>query len=144
MFTSNSKGFTLTEILIVLSIFILIVSLSLNLYPKYIEKMELTRFVQQFEEDLYYTQQYAISHELPMYVYLNDHHYNISSSVGGILLQRANPKDITFFKGTLGFKIIFNDEGSPVTSGVVYIQGKQEKFKITIYLGKGRMKIEKV
>ena len=38
--------------LIVLSIFMILATLSLNLYPKYIQKMEMTRFVKQFEEDL--------------------------------------------------------------------------------------------
>ena len=61
----------MTETLIVLTIFMLLVSLSLNLYPKYMERMEMKRFVNQFEEDLYYTQAYAISHERSMSVYLN-------------------------------------------------------------------------
>src|SRR6476620_9871565 len=144
MLTSNSKGYTLIEILIVLTIFMLLVSLSLNLYPKYIEKMEMKQFIQQFEEDLYYTQQYAMSHEIPMLVFLTDHSYNISSSMEGVLIQHVNPKNITFLKETLGFKINFNNEGSPFTSGVVYIQSKQERYKVTIYIGKGRIKIEKV
>ena len=119
-------------------------SLSLNLYPRYIQKMEMTRFVRQFEEDLYYAQAYAISHEITISVYLNDNNYTISSNLKGAILQRANPKNTTFEKGTTGLRIIFNNAGSPLTSGVIYIQSEQEKYKVTIYIGKGRIKIEKV
>lgn len=119
-------------------------TLSLNLYPKYEQKMELTRFVRQFEEDLYYAQAYAISHEMNISVYLNNYNYTISSNVNGVILQRMNPKNTTFKNGTNGLKIYFNDAGSPITSGFVYIQSEQEKYKVTIYIGKGRIKIEKV
>lgn len=122
----------------------LLASLSLNLYPKYVQKMETTRFVKQFEEDLYYAQSYAISHEMNISVYLNNYNYTIISNLNGVILQRVNPKNTTFQKGTLGLKIFFNDAGSPITSGVVYIQSEQERYKVTIYIGKGRMKIEKV
>lgn len=119
-------------------------SLSLNLYPKYIQKMETVRFVKQFEEDLYYAQAYAISHEMAISLYLNDNNYMISSNLKGVILQRSNPQNTTFEKGTIGLKIIFNNAGSPLTSGVVYIQSEQERYKVTIYIGKGRIKIEKV
>ena len=140
----NNKGFTLIEMLIVLSIFMVLASLSLNLYPKYVQKMETTRFVRQFEEDLYYAQSYAISHEMNISVNLNNYNYTISSNLNGVILQRMNPPNTTFKKGTNGLKIFFNDAGSPITSGVVYIQTDQERYKVTIYIGKGRIKIEKV
>ena len=79
-------------------------SLSLNLYPKYVQKMEMTRFVRQFEEDLYYAQAYAISHEMNISVYLNDNNYTISSNLKGVILQRANPQNTTFEKGTNRFE----------------------------------------
>jgi competence protein ComGD len=122
----------------------LLVSLSLNLYPTYIKKMEMKRFVKQFEEDLYYTQVYAISHERPISVYIKDGYYTITSNMDGRILQRVNPNNIRFVNSTLGFKIIFNHVGSPITSGSLYISSEQEKYKVTIYLGKGRIKIEKV
>lgn len=108
------------------------------------ERMEMKRFVNQFEEDLYYTQAYAISHERSMSVYLNDGQYTITSNMDGRILQRVNPDNIWFVNSTLGFKIIFNHLGSPITSGSLYISSEQEKYKVTIYLGKGRIKVEKV
>lgn len=122
----------------------MLASLSLNLYPKYIQRMETTRFVKQFEEDLYYAQAYAMSHELNIYVYLKETGYAITSNVQGVLLQRTNPENITFAEGTNGWKILFRNTGAPITSGVWYIQAEQERYKVTIYIGKGRIKIEKV
>ena len=144
MLANHNKGFTLIEILIVLSIFMLLASLSLHLYPKYIQKMETTRFVKQFEEDLYYAQAYAISHEMNVSVYLNASNYTISSNLKGVILQRENPKNTTFKQGTIGLKIFFNNTGAPITSGVVYIETEQDRYKVTIYIGKGRIKIEKI
>ncbi len=130
--------------LIVLSIFMILATLSLNLYPKYIQKMEMTRFVKQFEEDLYYAQAYAISHEVNISIYLNNNYYMISSNVRGVLLQREIPKNISFQRGTIQSKVMFNSAGAPITSGIFDIQSEKEKYKVTIYIGKGRIKIEKV
>lgn len=132
------------EVLIVLSIFLMLASLSLNLYPKYVQRMEMTRFVKQFEEDLYYAQAYAMSHEVNIAVYLKEKDYIILSNVHGVLLQRTNPENITFAEGTNGWKIFFRNTGAPITSGVWYIQTDQERYKVTIYIGKGRIKVEKV
>ena len=123
--------------LIVLSIFMILVSLSLNLYPKYIQKMETTRFVKQFEEDLYYAQAYAISHEMNIYIYLNTNYYVIQSNLRGVILRRENPKNTIFQRGTINSKVIFNNEGAPITSGTFDIQSEKEKYKVTIYIGKG-------
>ena len=68
----------------------------------------------------------------------------ISSNVRGVILQRENPKNITFQRGTIDSKVMFNNAGAPITSGIVYIQSEKEKYKVTIYIGKGRIKIEKV
>lgn len=106
--------------------------------------MEMTRFVKQFEEDLFYAQAYAISHEVNTSVYLNKNNYTMSSNLNGIILQRLNPSNTFFENGTISLKIVFNNAGSPVTSGVVYIQSELERYKVTIYIGKGRIKIEKV
>ena len=114
------------------------------MYPKYIQKMETTRFVKQFEEDLYYAQAYAISHEMNISIYLNNNYYVISSNLRGVILQRENPKNIIFQRGTMDAKVIFNSAGAPITSGIFYIQSEKEKYKVTIYIGKGRIKIEKV
>jgi competence protein ComGD len=141
---NNSKGYTITEVLVVLSIFLLLVTLSLNLYPKYIEKMETKQFVKQFEQDLYYTQAYAISHERQISMYINKRNYSIYSIAEGYVLQRTIPEQITFKKVTMDLSITFNSAGTALSSGVIYIQTEQEKYKITVYVGKGRIKIEKV
>jgi competence protein ComGD len=75
---------------------------------------------------------------------MNDQNYSIYSTEVGYVLQRPIPKNTTFKKGTLGLKITFNSAGTAIASGVIYIQSEQEKYKITIYIGKGRFKIEKV
>lgn len=140
----NQKGYTLSEILIVLSIFIVIASISLYLYPTFQKKWEVKKFVHQFQEDLYYTQQYAMSHKRPISIILSEGNYTIFSTMDGNLVRRANPADIKFSSGTLGFRIIYNSNGTAIQAGTVYIQSFTEKYKITFYIGKGRFKIEKL
>ena len=50
-----------------------------------LQRMEMTRFVKQFEEDLYYAQAYAMSHEVNISVYLKEKDYTISSNLHGVL-----------------------------------------------------------
>ncbi|RID89410.1 prepilin-type N-terminal cleavage/methylation domain-containing protein [Peribacillus asahii] len=144
MLKNNSGGYTLTEILMVLSIFLLIVSLSINLYPPYIERMEIKQFVKQFGDDLFYAQQYAISHEQQTTVYMYSDNYKVSSSSGDYTLQRTLPAHVTFKNRTLGERIAFNSVGTAITSGIMHVQSKHETYKLTVYIGKGRFKFEKV
>lgn len=106
--------------------------------------MELKHFVSQFEEDLYFTQAYAMSHERYTSLYMNDQNYSVYTLSDQNILQRTVPKNIAFARGTLDLRITFNRMGTAIKSGVIYIQSDQEKYKVTVYIGKGRFKIEKV
>lgn len=141
---ANNKGYTLIEILLVLSIFMLVVTLSLNLYPTYIKKMETRQFIKQFEADVYYIQAYAMSHERSMSILMYKETYLVYVDGTKQLLQRTIPRDIQFKKGTMDLKVMFTSRGTAVTSGVFYIQTEQERYKVSVSVGKGRLKIEEV
>ena len=51
---------------------------------------------------------------------------------------------ILCFRGTLDLKVTFNRMGTAIASGVIYIQSEQQKYKVTVYIGKGKFRIEKV
>ena len=123
-------GFTLIEMLFVLSIFLIIISISAALIrPQYL-MVEKERFYSQLKSDLLYAQQYAISRQQPVVVYLRpqENKYLISENLGGnLIVEREFSKAIEFGQGTLkpifqfgnnGFNIINSKCNMPDTQRI--------------------------
>jgi competence protein ComGD len=142
----NQRGFTLLEMLLVLTIFMMIVSLSFGMYPTFIKKLDTRLFLEQFSDDLYYSQQYAITQQTNIYFAIDvpgRSYYSYSYSDGRIL-QRSIPDDVKFEKLTLDLFLTFTSSGNVSSSGSWQIRADQSLYKVTVYLGAGRFKIEKL
>ncbi|MFJ7746161.1 competence type IV pilus minor pilin ComGD [Peribacillus sp. NPDC097295] len=135
----------MSETLIVLVVFLLLSALGLNLYPSFFKGMENKMFLNQLNEDIFYAQQYAISHESLIYFYVDDERgvYTIYSYKEEGILERSIPKDIQFLKGTLGAAFYFNQYGNVSKSGTMTIDTTNGKYKLVVNIGKGRFRIEK-
>ena len=142
----SNGGYTLSETLIVLVIFVLLISIGSNLYPSFTKGMENRLFLSQFHEDLFYAQQYAISHESLIYLHIDNTKkvYTVSSYKEGIVLERIIPEDIQFLSGTLGFSFHFNQYGNASKAGTIMIDTSKGKYKLVLNIGKGRFRIEKL
>ncbi|MEY8733501.1 competence type IV pilus minor pilin ComGD [Peribacillus frigoritolerans] len=142
----SDGGYTLSETLIVLAIFVLLISIGPNLYPSFTKGMENRLFLSQFHEDLFYAQQYAISHESLIYLHIDNAEkiYTVSSYKEGIVLERSIPEDIQFLSGTLGFSFHFNQYGNASKAGTIMIDTSKGKYKLVLNIGKGRFRIEKL
>lgn len=138
-------GYTLSETLIVLVIFVLLSGIGLNLYPSFIKGMENKIFISQLKEDIFYAQQYAISHESLIYLHMDNTNriYTVTSYKEGVVLERSIPKDIQFFSGTLGLTFHFNQYGNASKAGTMMIDTTKGKYKLVLNIGKGRFRIEK-
>lgn len=142
----NQRGFTLLEMLLVLSIFMMIVSLSFGIYPTFIKNVDTRLFLEQFSDDLYYSQQYAITQQKNIYFAIDvpgRSYYSYSYSDGRIL-QRSIPEDVKFERLTLDLVLTFTSTGNVSSSGSWQIRADQNLYKFTVYLGAGRFKIEKL
>jgi competence protein ComGD len=108
--------------------------------------MENRLFLSQFHEDLFYAQQYAISHESLIYLHIDNAEkiYTVSSYKEGIVLERSIPEDIQFLSGTLGFSFHFNQYGNASKAGTIMIDTSKGKYKLVLNIGKGRFRIEKL
>lgn len=139
-------GFTLIEMLFVLSIFLIIISISAALIrPQYL-MVEKERFYSQLKSDLLYAQQYAISRQQPVVVYLRpqENKYLISENLGGnLIVEREFSKAIEFGQGTLKPIFQFGNNGSIAQFGTVQFSVGEQKYVITIQIGVGRIKIAK-
>lgn len=138
-------GYTLSETLIVLVIFVLLSGIGLNLYPSFIKGMENKIFISQLKEDIFYAQQYAISHESLIYLHMDNPNriYTVTSYKEGVVLERSIPKDIQFLSGTLGLTFHFNQYGNASKAGTMMIDTAKGKYKLVLNIGKGRFRIEK-
>ncbi|AOH55689.1 hypothetical protein ABE28_015115 [Peribacillus muralis] len=136
----------MSETLIVLTIFVLLLSITPNLYPRFHKGMEERMFLSQFHEDLFYAQQYAISHESLIYLHINNGNkiYIISSYKEGRILERSIPADVHFLSSTLGHSFHFNQNGNVSKAGTMRIDTPKGKYKLVLNIGKGRFRIEKL
>ena len=145
--TSNEQGYTLSEMLLVLSIFMLIVSISVGFLPGFSKSMEKQLFMDQMLDDLHYIQHYAMTHNMKTIFSIdtkNKKYYGFTDFKEKILVQRSIPNDIKIDKGSMNLEITFYQEGVPKMSGTWLIRTENSVNKFTIYLGSGRMKIEKL
>jgi len=143
--SNNQKGFTLVEMLVVLSIFILVSSVGYFPFQSYYEKKQLDYFVKRLEQDLLFTQLYAISHEKITTLDVYGEFYTIRNALNEpMILRRYYPKEfyIEFYNVNMGKKMIFLANGNIYRSGTVRIHYKNKKRKMVFQLGKGRFYCE--
>jgi len=141
----GSKGYTLIEMLLVLSVFMMLTSLGFGMFPPFVKKLDTSFFLIQLSDDLYRSQEYAISNQL--YVTftfdLKKGRYlaNTGTSAEHIL-ERKVPEEISFNGGVLGQGVVFTPNGNISKGGTWLIQTNEKLYKIIFNLGSGRFRIE--
>lgn len=144
MLNKNESGYTLFELIIVISILGIILLIAIPSYHSISQANEIEQFFEQLQEDLYYTQMTAISRGKPiMLLFVTSSQYQIRISNQAIL-KREFPSDISVEKGTLETKIEFNSNGNIRKPGTIFIKTPKGKYKLTFQLGKGRFEVAKL
>ena len=90
----NQSGFTLIESLIVLSVFLLIASLSIYLIKPHYLLFEKERFISLFTSDILFSQQYAISQQRKLFVYIDpneNYYYVLDTETNKRIIDREIP-----------------------------------------------------
>jgi competence protein ComGD len=138
---TNQKGFTLIESLLVLSIFMIISSVTVfSLKPQH-SVIEDEVFLTQLKADLYYAQQYAISHQHEVSVVFMPNEYKYYMSLRPELPRIIERKYSTSFflrEGTIPLYFKFLNDGNVNKFGSFYIQTKNKSYRLTFLIGKGR------
>ncbi|MEH7255108.1 competence type IV pilus minor pilin ComGD [Neobacillus niacini] len=135
----NQKGFTLIESLIVLSILLIISSITaFNFKPQYNSTND-KAFISQLKADLYYGQQYAISHQVEVKVFFYEYDYKYSLNSGSnLLVERNHSPKIRVSQGTIPLYFKFNSNGNVDRFGTLFIRTPQKNYRLTVLIGKGR------
>lgn len=138
---NNQKGFTLIESLVVLSIFLIISSITvISIKPQYNMADDET-FISQLKADIYYAQQYAISHQKEVKVnfapnknsYFIYEHNNSSN-----IVERQYSPSIQVSPGSIPLYFKYLPNGNVEQFGSLYIKSKEKSYRLTVLIGKGR------
>jgi competence protein ComGD len=139
------KGFTLIESLVVLSIFMIISSITVfSLKPQH-SIIQDEAFLTQFKSDLYFAQQYAISHQHEVSVVIIPEkymYYLLLRTDLPPILTRNYSKNIYFSVGSLSLYFKFLSDGNVNQFGTLFIQTKNKKYQLTVLIGKGRFYVK--
>ncbi|MGP7816228.1 competence type IV pilus minor pilin ComGD [Niallia sp. 01092] len=144
---NNQKGFTLIEMLVSLSVFMILLSISFLLFrPQHVMVKE-KLFFSTLQSDLYYAQSYALSHQMKMYVYFYPKHkrYYISGDMQtGYIVDRYYDESIKINQDLtpISFSIVRN--GNVSEFATYYISIEDKNYKFTVQIGQGRFYVAKL
>ncbi len=133
------KGFTLTEILIVIGIIVILAGISIPVFRTYQPTLQLSGAVRDLITDIRYVQQMAVTEQINhgIFLYLDDNQYQIIKykELEEVLFSKNLPETVSFYEieGLIDNQIIFNPYGAIKESGnITLINTKQESKTIDI------------
>ncbi|MEH7224577.1 competence type IV pilus minor pilin ComGD [Bacillus sp. JJ1566] len=142
----DENGFTLIEALLVLSIIMIISSISLLQLRPLHESKKMDQFLEQLQNDIFLSQQYAISHSEPTKLYFSpsESFYRLTrgNSYEVIFLRKVDP-DIQIQLISLGANVVFTSNGNIQRSGEIRFRYKESTYIVMFLLGKGRFYVTK-
>jgi competence protein ComGD len=138
----NSGGFTMVEMLIVLLAFLVLSSTTAILFTPHNDILAKELFFTQFESDLLYSQQYAISHQEQITVHFMpeyNHYYIRGTDYGSpYLVKRYYSPEVKVKKGTMQLLFHYMPDGNIDNFGSIYITVGSKRFRMMFLIGKGR------
>ncbi len=143
---NNQSGFTLIEMLAVLSIFLVMAAVTaVFIRPQYL-MFEKEQFYTQLKGDLLYAQQYAISRQQPVVVYIipkDNRYFIVQKSNNQRIVERNIPGTVKVEQGTLKNKFEFGHDGRIAQFGTVVFSVDGQNYEIHVQIGVGRIRIVK-
>lgn len=135
----NSDGFTLVELLVVLSIIMLLLVFPIIQVRKIEEEQKLILFMQMLQNDIFLAQRNAAVHQLPTRIIFSNGCYVIEDNLlNPPILKRTFDTELTITYLSLKAPLRFNQDGNISSSGTISITYKNSKYIVTFYLGSGR------
>jgi competence protein ComGD len=140
----SEKGFTLIEMLIVLFIVFSATGIALISFQKLQEHKQTEYFLEQFKEDLYFAQEYALSRHktIDVHFYPEEYRYTVGPSAGPIILNRKYNKKITVDAHVFANLFRYKSNGNVSRFGTIKIKTAATEYLLTFHIGKGRFQIE--
>lgn len=137
----NKAGFTMIEAIVSLSVIVTILSVSLSYTFKTYDAYQYKQFIKQFEQDLFYLQQLAMTQNDTYYLHFEraESRYHIRiAGMGKKVIERTYPTDWEIEPNTMILPIEFSGKGNFKKPGQIKVHTKYQQFTITCPFGKGR------
>ena len=147
MKVARNEGFTLIEMLLVLTAIGVLMAVSIPFLNSVAEQKTEMYIITQLRDDLLYAQQYAMAHNTSVAVMFaeNRPEYHIAEMKSGkTILKRSLPGPWNFQLTTLTMPLIFLENGNINKAGSLLLKRKDRTYKIVFLLGKGRFYVQKV
>ncbi|GGM31641.1 competence protein ComG [Paraliobacillus quinghaiensis] len=138
---NNQKGFTLIEILIVLSTLSILLVIGASLQTNTYDTYQLNRWYQLFESDVLYMQQQTLLKRNNLYLIIKPDTKSYEIRQGGrgkVLVERQIPHNWEVKLYTLSMPLSFSIQGTIKEPGMFLIIIDDKEFAIYFPFGKGR------
>ncbi|MGE6525053.1 competence type IV pilus minor pilin ComGD [Bacillus safensis] len=141
----HEKGFTLIEqlmILLVLSILLSIIGMNI---PNLIVSAEAKRQVNIMKQDLQLASYTAFIKKTRVHVEIQPPHvsYQVIDQKSNEVIASYQHKKGSIKTSTFSQGIYFNENGHPSSGGSLIVEFDSQTYKLTIYLGSGRIHVQK-
>ncbi|MBS4217161.1 GspH/FimT family pseudopilin [Bacillus sp. FJAT-49711] len=144
MLNKNNKGFTLLEVLIVISVMTIIFSFSFFTMKSFWGLMQKNMFLNQLQSDIYFAHSYAINQQETIifrFSSINQQYQAVTKDTNDVMIQRKFPAAIKIVESNIpSFSI--TPDGNVSNFGTMILSINEKRVKITFYIGRGRFLIE--
>lgn len=135
---AKHNGFTLLELLIVLSIWSLLVLLSVPILVKNLDEQEIQQFFKVFEHDVLYIQYVATtSANKEASIHFGNGYYTVRNGSTNQSIRRDFPSNWKIDTRSIQY-ISFNNKGTIRQAGTIEVETNQSNYSVVFPLGKGR------
>lgn len=138
----NAQGFTLIEMLVVLSAFIVLTISAAILFTPQEASLQKNLFFSQLKSDLLYAQQYAISHQEKVTVHImpekNYYYIRGTNYTDDYLVKRHYSKDVSIIEGSMKLYFQYMPDGNIDSFGLTHVMIGNRTYKLMVLIGKGR------
>lgn len=141
----HDKGFTLIEQLMILLVFSILLSAIGGEIPNLIESAEAKRQVNIMKQDLQLASYTALIKKTRVHVEIHSPHvsYRVMDQKSNEVIASYQHKKGSIKTSTFSQGINFNANGHPSSGGSLIVEFGSQSYKLTIYLGSGRIHVQK-
>lgn len=142
------SGFTLIEMLIVMSVIMIISIFSFHSFQTYNDQKKLDSFMKQLEEDLFFAQMMALANQKNAKViffedtYIINYYENNSKKRIELTKYYSEGVKIDIFTSAMNREVIFLSNGNVQEFGRFRVKYKNLKYFVIFQLGRGRFYYE--
>src|SRR5690606_905322 len=141
--SNHSKGFTLIEVLIVITITTIILTTSVIAWNSLWETVQKRTFIAQLQTDLYHAHAFAINRQEAVTVsfHITNNRYQAETGKKVVLFYRYLPNNCFITKATIT-KFSISPQGTVSHFGKIDFQINAQPVRLSLGIGSGRFSFE--